>query len=124
MRNRFHIVVEKGGIVFGANIFAQRALLDAPVTLERGPRCREGARVLDMGNRFQRFSTLDDAVALDNMQRLGVRRAITIDEGPGGEPDRVHHQRIAVFVMADRIAEPRWLYVRWVLVGQVNMADM
>ena len=89
VRHRLHIIVEKVDIVFSANFLAQRTLLDAPVTLERGPRRREGAGVLDIGDRFQRFSALDDAVALDDMQLVGVRRAITIDEGPGGEPDRV-----------------------------------
>src|SRR6516225_6739073 len=106
VRHRLHVIVEKAGIVFSADFLAQRTLLDAPVTLERGPRRREGAGVLDIGNRFQRFSALDDAVALDDMQLVGVRRAITIDEGPDGEPDRVHHQSIAVFIVAYGIAKP------------------
>jgi hypothetical protein len=90
VRNRLHVIVEKADIVFSADFFAQWALLDTPVTLESGPWRREGAGILDIGNRFQRFSALDDAVALDDMQLVGMRCAVTVDEGPGGEADRVH----------------------------------
>ena len=62
-------------------------------------------------------SVLDHAEALDHVELLGVRREVIVDEGAGGEADRIDHQRIA-FVVADGVAEPAGPGVRIVLFVQ------
>ena len=74
-RNRFDGDAEIARIVLGADIFQHRTLLDAPVALHRAPRRGEGARVLDMGDGFDRLAVFDEAVALDDVELsvCGVR---------------------------------------------------
>ena len=120
--HRLEIVVKMVVVVFGADNFAQRAAVDAPVTLDRVPRRGECARVFDSDIDFDPFSTIDDAKALDDMQLLGVGRAERVYEGPGVEPDRVDDEGIAILIMPDGFPEPRRFYVRRMLVRQINVA--
>src|SRR5262249_37329468 len=63
------------------------------------------------------------AKALDDMQLLGVRSLVAIDERLGVETDSVDDQRVAL-VVANRFSVPRRLDVQRMLVGEIDVADL
>jgi hypothetical protein len=100
-RDRRHIVAKEVGIVFGANLLAHRALLDATIVLIRRPGRGESARILDARFGFDRLSALGYAVTLDDMELFGVWGLVAVDKGLRIQPDRIDHQRIAVLIAAE-----------------------
>ena len=71
-RDRLDLVAKEVGIVFCANLLAQRALLDVAIALIRRPRRGESARIVHVSHGFDRLSALDYAVTLDDMELFGV----------------------------------------------------
>src|ERR1700730_562552 len=97
-------------VVLGADDFAQRTAVRAPVTLDRIPRRREGARVLDMDIHLERLAVLYHVEAFDHVQLVGMRRLIVVDIGLAGDSNVIDDKWIA-FLVTDRFAEPRWFHV-------------
>src|SRR5690606_24901026 len=69
----------------------------------RGPRARVRPRVVDRDLVSERVD-VRARDALDQMQRLGVRIAFTVQPEPLVEADRVDHERVA-FPVSDRVTE-------------------
>src|SRR5271169_739703 len=96
-------------IVLGAHDFVEwhfRRAPVAPVALDRAPRHREGAWVLNAHVDLQPLAVLYEPEALDPVKLCRMRGAIVVDVRPVVHADGVDHQGIAVFVMADRLAIP------------------
>ena len=92
-------------IVLGADDFAQRAAVCAPVTLNRIPWRREGARVFHVDIHLKHLAVVDHMEALYHVQLIGVRRLIVVDVRLAGDSDRIDDERVA-FVLNDRFAIP------------------
>src|SRR5260370_27439800 len=69
-------------VVRFANVFFQRAAVDAPPMLDRGPGHVESARIVNGDEYLQRLAAVDHLEALDDVQLFGVGRAIIVDERP------------------------------------------
>src|SRR5215471_21169296 len=78
LRYRLKVLVKMIAVVLGANDFAQRAAVGAPVALDRIPWRREGAGVFNMDVHLERVAIIDHAEALDHVQPIGMRRLIVI----------------------------------------------
>ena len=79
-RQRGHAEIEVVEIVLGAGAFGQRPALYQAEPLDRGPWRGKRAPVFDRDQDLDGFSLIEDLVALDDVQRLGVRRAVIVDE--------------------------------------------
>src|SRR6516225_6483569 len=75
-------IIEQVLIVLGANILFE-LLRHAPIAPHSGPRLVEGVRVLHREGCFHELVVVDHAPALDDMQLLGMRRAVGVYEGLG-----------------------------------------
>src|SRR6266700_7683990 len=75
------------------------------VSLYGVPRRSECAGILDVNQDFHGLAAIGHTKALYDMELLGVRRAVIVDERLGVLPDGIDDQRIA-FIMADGFAEP------------------
>src|ERR1700730_4989255 len=73
------VIVEQMPVVLGADLFEHR-LPHARVTLDGRPGLIVSVRVLDPDAHFHRLAVVDLPPALRNVQLLGVRRTVTIDE--------------------------------------------
>ena len=93
------------GVVLGADVLFPFAV-DAPESLLRIPWCRERAGILDVDRDVDRLAAVRQPVTLDHVQLFGVGGQVRINKCFVCQPDRVHHQRIAPFVVADRVAVP------------------
>src|SRR5579871_6934169 len=102
---RRDLVLKKIEIVLGANILGPFAR-HAPKPLYCGLRRREGARIINRDQDLDHLAAVDQLVALDHVELIGMGSAITVDESFGGECNRVDHQRVAALVMAHRFAIP------------------
>src|SRR5215467_13333301 len=105
LRHWLKAVVEMVVVVFGADVFAQRTAVRAPVTLDGIPWHREGARIFDVNIHLESLAVVDQVEALYNMQLFGMRRLIVVDVGLVGDSDRIDHQRVAL-IMTDRLTVP------------------
>jgi hypothetical protein len=67
---------------------------------------------------------LADREPLEDAEFVGVRRAKGIDVVilATREPDRIDHERIPALVMADGFAEPGWLHMFRMFVGEIDAA--
>ena len=95
-------------IVFGADPFFQRAVDFSPAGLGR-PGLFERARIGDGDDGFERAPVGGYFPAFDDMQILGVRRRVAVDDAVLvlDETDRVDDE-FAILVTADGFAEPGW----------------
>src|SRR5438132_11689386 len=87
--DRFNLKTKITRIVFSADVLDHRTLRDAAIVLHPAPWRREGPRILNGGDGFQRLSVFDDTVAFDNVELVCVRRPELVDKGPGIKPDRI-----------------------------------
>src|SRR5208282_5054394 len=95
----------------------------APPMLDGRPWRVEGARIVDGDAYLQRLAAVDHLEALEHMHLVGVRRAVIVDEGAVIEPDGVDDQLVP-FVMPDRFAIPRRLYMFRMRHVQVHAAGL
>src|SRR5579885_1407452 len=120
--DREQALVEKISIVLGADRLLYRTVHLEPA-LHHGERFVERVGVLDRHQRGHVLAAGLDGEALDDMQLFAVRRAKIIDVAVlGGEADSIDDQRVAVLVMADRLAEPRRRDMLRMLVGEKDAA--
>src|SRR5690348_15798984 len=87
VRNWNDVVAVKADIALFAEIFLERTRNLFPA-LHAGPRHIEGARIVDRHRRLQDVSALDEFPAFDNVDLVGVRRAVIVHESLVVEPDR------------------------------------
>ena len=66
----------------------------------------ERAGVFDIHLQLDLAAAIDQPPALDHVQSGCVRRAEQLHMRPIVQPDRIDDQRVAVLVMADRLAVP------------------
>src|SRR6266436_3894244 len=107
--NRY-AVVEQMLVVFGASFLMHRHL-DPREVIDCRPRLIERVCVLNPERHLQRLAAVNQFIAFDHMQLLGMRRAEIVQIGLVVHSDGIHHQCIAL-VMADRLAVPGRLRVR------------
>ena len=79
-RHRLEAVVEMIVVVLRADDLAQRCTVDAPVTLDRVPRRRKRAGILDMDVDLERLACVDHVETLDDVQLRGVGRLVIVDD--------------------------------------------
>jgi len=103
---RRDVVAEEEVVVGFADVLDQRAAIDPPPMLDRRPRHVEGARIVDRDGYLQRLAAVGHLEALDDVNLVGVRRAVIVDERPVIEPDGIDDQLVA-FVVTDGFAVPR-----------------
>src|SRR5215470_7358948 len=87
LRHR-HMIVEEIRIVLSADLFIG-LLLHAPIAPHSGPRFVEDVRVLDSEDDFHRVAPVDHSPTLHDMQFLGVRGAVDVDDRLVIQADRV-----------------------------------
>src|SRR6266700_452942 len=124
-RYRIEILLEMvDAAVIGANRFLYRHIVPAPDVLQR-ERLVEGIGVFHFHDNSQIFCIRTDGEAFHDVELIRVGRAEIVDEmvWAARQADRIHYQRVAVFVMADGLAEPGRLHIRRMLVGESNVAD-
>src|SRR5215467_204550 len=78
LRHR-HMVVKEIRIVLSADLFVG-LLLHPPIAPHSGPRFVEGVGVLDSEDNFHRFAPVDHSPTLHDVQLLGVRGAVDVDD--------------------------------------------
>src|SRR6516162_7667064 len=71
-RHRLEAVVEVIVVVLRADHLAERTAVDAPIALDRVPRRREGAGILDMDIDLERLALVDHVETLDDVQLFGM----------------------------------------------------
>src|SRR5882672_6441486 len=125
LRDRIEILLEMvDAAVIGANVLLDRHIVPAPNLLERERRV-EGVLVFHLHDGGQAFAVRTDREVFHDVELVGVRRAEIVDEVvlASRQPDRIHHQRVAVLVMADGFPEPGRFHVRRMLIGEKDVAD-
>src|SRR6195256_707906 len=117
------ILIEMIRDILCANPLSHLRLVPTPCLFEC-ERPVERVRVFHCYDRGQSPSVLTDREPLDNVEFLGVRRAEGIDVVilAAREPDRINHERVPAFVMADGFAEPGRLHIFRMFVGDINAA--
>src|SRR5215475_10227503 len=123
LRNRMEILIEVIVHVLGANRLPHRHFVLAPC-LFKYERPVERVGIFDRYDRGQRPAVMADREPLDDVEFLCVRRTEGIDVMilAAREPDRVDHERVPALVMADGFAEPGWLDMFRMLVGEIDAA--
>src|SRR4051812_3352056 len=117
------ILIEMIPDILWANPLSHQRLVPTPCLFE----CEwpvERVRVFHCYDRGQSPGVLADREPLDNVEFLGVRRAEGIDVVilAAREPDRINHERVPAFVMADGFAKPGRLRIFRMFVGEINAA--
>ena len=87
--------MERIDVVLGADNFGQRLALGTRVSLHCVPWRGESARIFDMDLHLEHLAALDHAEALDDMEFVGVRRAVIVDERPRRDADGIHDHRVS-----------------------------
>jgi hypothetical protein len=88
MRERRDVVTEEEFVIRFTNVFDQWTSVYAPPMLGRRPRHVEGARVVNGDGHLQRLAAFDHLETLDNVNLLGVGRAVIVNECPVIQSDR------------------------------------
>src|SRR5258706_10517099 len=83
VRQGRYVVIEERVIVLRADIFQQGPILLAPEALHRRPLRGERSWILDCDHIFQHLAAIDPFEALDDVELLGVRSPVIVDEGLG-----------------------------------------
>src|SRR3954454_11503582 len=96
-------------IALGTDFFSHGPL-NSIVTLQPRPRLIKRIRVLDPDAHLQSLAVISQLDALHDVQLLGMRRAEIVDEALVVHSDGVDHERVAAFIMANRLAVPGWLW--------------
>ena len=109
-------------IVFGAR-FLDHFMLDTPITARSGPGRMEGIRIVHREDDLDEPAVLDYPPALDDMELVGVRRAVKIEECVGVLRNRVDDERVAL-VMSDRFSVPRRLRIFQMGNVEIDPADL
>src|SRR5205823_6178190 len=110
LRDRDHDVAQEAEIVLGAVVLLERTNLSAAPALDGGPARVEGARIVDSDRRLERLATVEELEPLHDVDLVGVRCLIIVDERFVIEPDGVDDELVAL-IMADRLSVPRRLQV-------------
>ena len=69
------------------------------------PRLIEGVGIVHREGRFQHLAAVDDFPAFDDVQLVGMRRAVNIEHRLVVQPNGIDDKRVALIV-ADRLAVP------------------
>src|SRR5579883_3559923 len=93
-RNR-HVVIEQMLVVFGAG-FLMHGHLDPLEIVDGRPRLIERIRILHPESHLQRLALVNQSIAFNLVQLLGVRRAKIVQIGLVVHSDGVHHQGVAL----------------------------
>ena len=96
------MVVEQMLVVLGADFF-EHLLLHPPISPDRRPGLIESVGILHPDVHFQHLTAVGQFPALRDVELLGVRRAVRVDDGLAVLPDGVDYERVA-FVVPDRLA--------------------
>src|SRR5262250_542940 len=75
-------IIEEQEISLGANLLAELSLR-APVAPQALPGLIVGVGIVDSHEHFQRVAIVDHPPALDDVEFIGVRRAVGVDDGLG-----------------------------------------
>ena len=90
-------------LAFGANDFPHW-IVSLRVPLACRPGHIERAGIVNREIHLKRFATIDDVVALHNVELIGVRRIVVIRGNFCRDADRVDDERISL-VVPDRFAK-------------------
>src|ERR1700730_13380044 len=105
LRHRRAVVdAERVKIVLGADVLRQGPV-HAIVLPQRLPGLVERVRVIDGHKDFQLLAVLDEPPAFGDMQLIGMRSAIIVEERLVVKADGIDDERIAL-VMANRFSVP------------------
>src|SRR5882672_6773621 len=80
-RDRDFIIRSCRPVVLGADDFFEEPIVVGPVVRARRPRHGEGAGIVDRDEHFQALAVGCDAIALDDMNPIGMRRAEAVAVG-------------------------------------------
>jgi hypothetical protein len=98
-------------------------LLNAIIPLRERPGRVEGVRIVERDVDLHRLAAIDHPEALDDMQLLGMRGSVSIDERLVVHPDCVDDERVAL-VMADRLAVPGRLRIGRMGYVEIDVPDL
>jgi hypothetical protein len=122
LRDGHDVVIEEVGVVLAAGILGKRAI-GSPPALHRRPRHIESTRIVDGDRRLERLFALDHAETFDDVNLIGMGRAVIIDGRAVVQPDGVDDERIA-FVMTDRFSVPGRFQMLGMRHVQINVAHL
>src|SRR5882672_7657201 len=98
------VIVKQMLIVLRADVFGDLPLR-TPVAPHPRPRLMEGVRIVHREGCFHHLAVVDYSPALYDVELVGVRRAVNVNERLDALPDRVDDKGVPL-IMDDRLAVP------------------